>query len=144
MSDNGHPPIRTAVVGYGYWGPNIVRNLVERPEFRLEALCELDETRAAASRRRHPGARIESDFDAILGDPGIEAVMIATPPRTHYTLAKAALEAGKHVWSRSRWRRRKTKPGSSSSWPRTAQLTSHARSHVPLQPAGQQGARPDP
>jgi predicted dehydrogenase len=85
------------VVGYGYWGPNIVRNVVERPEFRLMGLCELDEGRAVDFRRRHPGFWVESDLDAALADPRIEAVAIATPPNTHYGLVRRALEAGKHV-----------------------------------------------
>jgi predicted dehydrogenase len=85
------------VVGYGYWGPNIVRNVVERPEFRLMGLCEMDEGRAEDFRRRHPGVWVESDYDAALADPRIEAVAIATPPHTHYNLVRRALEAGKHV-----------------------------------------------
>jgi predicted dehydrogenase len=89
--------IGTMVVGYGYWGPNIVRNVVERPEFRLMCLCEKDEARAQDFRRRHPGVWVESDLDAALADPRIEAVAIATPPHTHYSLVSRALEAGKHV-----------------------------------------------
>jgi predicted dehydrogenase len=90
-------PIRTAVVGYGYWGPNIVRNLLERPEFELGALCDRDDGRRDAFSRRHPGVPTQCDFDAVLDDPEIEAVSIATPPRSHFRLVKAALEAGKHV-----------------------------------------------
>jgi predicted dehydrogenase len=89
--------IRTAVVGYGYWGPNIVRNLLERPEFEFAALCDRDDGRRAAFAKRHPGMRAERDIDVVLGDPEIDAVSIATPPRTHFELVKAALEAGKHV-----------------------------------------------
>lgn len=89
--------IGTLVVGYGYWGPNVVRNVVERPEFRLMGLCELDEDRAADFRRRHPGVWVEGNLDAALADPRIEAVAIATPPHTHYNLVSRALEAGKHV-----------------------------------------------
>jgi predicted dehydrogenase len=89
--------IGTMVVGYGYWGPNVVRNVVERPEFRLMGLCEMDESRAEDFRRRHPGIWVESDLDAALADPRIEAVAIATPPHTHYNLVRRALEAGKHV-----------------------------------------------
>lgn len=89
--------IGAAVVGYGYWGPNIVRNLVERPEFALRAVCELDEARAAECARRYPGVRMEPCLDAILVDPRITAVAIATPPRTHYTIVKRALTAGKNV-----------------------------------------------
>ena len=89
--------IGIAVVGYGYWGPNIVRNLLERPEFDLLALCELNETRAAAFARRQPGIAVEPDFETILADPRIQAVSIATPPSTHHELALRALRAGKHV-----------------------------------------------
>ncbi|MDX6608890.1 MAG: hypothetical protein QOF85_815 [Solirubrobacterales bacterium] len=89
--------IGTMVVGYGYWGPNIVRNVVERPEFRLMGLCELQENRIEDFRRRHPGVWIERDLDTALSDPRVEAVAIATPPHTHYPLVRRALEAGKHV-----------------------------------------------
>jgi predicted dehydrogenase len=85
------------VVGYGYWGPNIARNVVERPEFRLLGLCELDGGRIDDFRRRHPGVWVERDLDTALADPRIEAVAIATPPHTHYDLVRRALEAGKHV-----------------------------------------------
>ena len=85
------------VVGYGYWGPNIVRNVVESPEFRLMGLCELDEGRAADFRRRHPGIWVENDLDAALADPRIEAIAVATPPHTHHALVSKALRAGKHV-----------------------------------------------
>ncbi len=94
---NGTEPIGIAAVGYGYWGPNIVRNLVERPEFELRALCELNETRATQFQARFPGIPVEGDFARALADPDVEAVAIATRPNTHYALARQALEAGKHV-----------------------------------------------
>ena len=90
-------PLRMAVVGYGYWGPNLARNVIERPELELAALCERDDARAAAFQQRVPDVPVFQDFDRVLGDPTIDAVLVATPPRTHYDLAKAALEAGKHV-----------------------------------------------
>ena len=93
----GGGPIRMAVVGYGYWGPNIVRNLLERPEFELAAVCDRDEGRRNAFEKRHPGFRTERDIDVVLADPDIDAVSIATPPRTHFNLVRDALEAGKHV-----------------------------------------------
>lgn len=89
--------IGAVVVGYGYWGPNLVRNLIGRPEFELLGLCELDESRIAQFLTRHPGYEVERDFDAVLADPRVQAVLIATPPRTHYDLVSAALAAGKHV-----------------------------------------------
>jgi predicted dehydrogenase len=90
-------PIGIAVVGFGYWGPNVVRNIAERREFRLIGLCESDAGRAADFSRKYPGCTVEQDFDAVLLDPRVRAVSIATPPRTHYDLARRALEAGKHV-----------------------------------------------
>jgi predicted dehydrogenase len=90
-------PLGIAVVGFGYWGPNVVRNIAERPEFRLMGLCELDPVRAADFSRRYPGCVVEHDLDALLLDPRVQAVAIATPPRTHYDLVRRALEAGKHV-----------------------------------------------
>jgi predicted dehydrogenase len=89
--------IETLVVGYGYWGPNIVRNVVERPEFRLAGLCERDEKKIEDFRSRNPGAHYERHLDVALTDPNLEAVAIATPPHTHYELVRKALEAGKHV-----------------------------------------------
>ncbi|HXM86436.1 MAG TPA: Gfo/Idh/MocA family oxidoreductase [Solirubrobacteraceae bacterium] len=90
-------PIGIAVVGYGYWGPNVARNIVERPELRLMGCCERDPARAQSFRDRHHDVPVEADFDALLLDPRVQAVAIATPPRTHYDLARRALEAGKHV-----------------------------------------------
>jgi predicted dehydrogenase len=90
-------PLRMAVVGYGYWGPNLVRNVIERPELELATLCERDDARAAAFMQRVPDVPVNSDFEAVLDDPTIDAVLIATPPRTHHMLASAALSAGKHV-----------------------------------------------
>ena len=90
-------PIGIAVVGFGYWGPNVVRNIAERPEFRLMGMCERNPARAADFTRRYPGCPVEQDLDALLLDPRVQAVSVATPPRTHYGLVRRALEAGKHV-----------------------------------------------
>jgi predicted dehydrogenase len=97
MSPVAPDPVRMAVVGYGYWGPNIVRNAVERPELELAALCEIDPARAASFSARYPGIPSGVPFEQVLHDERIEAVAIATPPRTHHAAARAALEAGKHV-----------------------------------------------
>jgi predicted dehydrogenase len=90
-------PIGAAVVGCGYWGPNLVRNLSETPEFHLQALCDKDAGPLRALGRRYPQARTLGDFDELLTDERVEAVVIATPPATHAPLAKRALLAGKHV-----------------------------------------------
>jgi len=84
-------------VGYGYWGPNTVRGITRRPELRLVALCGLDGARAAEFSREYPECPVEQDLDAVLLDPSVQAVLIATPPRSHYEVARRALEAGKHV-----------------------------------------------
>lgn len=89
--------IGAAVVGYGYWGPNLVRNLLARPEFEFHGLCELNESRAAQFLDRYPGYTVEPQFDELLEDPCIQAVLIATPPLTHFELVSKALSAGKHV-----------------------------------------------
>jgi predicted dehydrogenase len=90
-------PLNVAVVGYGYWGPNLVRNVTASSTMQLAALCERDAGRADAFRARMPGVAIEPDFDELLLDPSLDAVIVATPPNTHYALCKRALQAGKHV-----------------------------------------------
>ncbi len=85
---------RVAVVGCGYWGKNLVRSFAELDA--LEALVDADEAACAALSAKH-GGRLLS-FDEVLNDSAIDAVAIATPASTHYQLAKAALEAGKHVF----------------------------------------------
>jgi predicted dehydrogenase len=90
-------PIRVVVVGYGYWGPNLVRNVMERPEMEFAGLCERDPARAAAFSARYPGAPVEADLQRVLADPRVDALVVATPPRTHHAIVKAGLECGKHV-----------------------------------------------
>jgi len=90
-------PLGTAIVGYGYWGPNLARNVAERPELTLQALCDRDPAQLRAFSNRHPQAHAVSELDAILCDPTVEAVIVATPPKTHYAIVKRALQAGKHV-----------------------------------------------
>jgi predicted dehydrogenase len=89
--------IGTVAVGYGYWGPNVVRNLTQQPEFELLALCEREESRIDEFQTRHPGLPVERDFERALEDPRVEAVSVATPPHSHFELVSKALEAGKHV-----------------------------------------------
>jgi predicted dehydrogenase len=91
------PRLRVAVVGYGYWGPNLVRNVAERPELEFAGLCELDPERRAAFSARMPGAPVFEDLQQVLEDSTIDALLVATPPRTHHAIAKRALHAGLHV-----------------------------------------------
>jgi len=86
---------RVAVAGLGYWGPNLARNFDDIAE--LAWLCDLDPGKRDRFAARHPRARATGDFDEVLADPDLDAVVIATPVPTHYELARRALEAGKHV-----------------------------------------------
>jgi predicted dehydrogenase len=86
-----------AVIGAGYWGPNLVRNLQVSPHFDLKWVCDLDEERARRTVGRHDVVRTTSDLADVLDDDDVAAVAIATPARTHRDIAGAALEAGKHV-----------------------------------------------
>jgi predicted dehydrogenase len=92
------PGLRVAVVGLGYWGPNLVRVLRELPDVRLTSVCDLSPTALARIGRRYPGLKRTTRYQEILDDPRLEAVAIATPVSSHYKLAAAALEAGKHVF----------------------------------------------
>ncbi|MDX0321053.1 Gfo/Idh/MocA family protein [Sinorhizobium meliloti] len=89
--------IGVAVVGYGYWGPNLVRNLWEMPGARLVCVCDLRKDRLDGVRSRYPAVEITDEFEEILRDPRIDAVAIATPAHTHFKLTMQALLAGKHV-----------------------------------------------
>jgi predicted dehydrogenase len=91
-------PIRAAVVGLGYWGPNLVRNLHELPGAEVAAVCDARPDRLASIRDRYPAIRGVQDLDAVLEDRDIDAVVLATPVSTHYQLADRALHAGKHVF----------------------------------------------
>jgi predicted dehydrogenase len=91
-------PIRAAVVGLGYWGPNLVRNLHELPGAEVAAVCDARPERLASITERYPAIRGVQDYDAILEDRHIDAVVLATPVSTHFTLADQALRAGKHVF----------------------------------------------
>jgi len=87
-----------AVVGYGYWGPNLVRNIAELGDARLVTVCDRRAERLALVKSRNPSVNITEDFDEILRDPDIHAVAIATPVSSHFRLAMSALMAGKHVF----------------------------------------------
>jgi predicted dehydrogenase len=94
---NTNEPIGVAVVGAGYWGPNLIRNLGNHPGFELRAVCDLDLDRAHKAVGRYSTVRVTSDLDEILDDTRIGAVAVATPPSTHLPVALACLGADKHV-----------------------------------------------
>ena len=89
--------IGIGVIGYGYWGPNLVRNFMEVPEARVVGVSDVKEDRLALVRRRYPTVIATADHRSLLAHPAIDAVAIATPVSTHFDLAMEALRAGKHV-----------------------------------------------
>ncbi|HEX7302506.1 Gfo/Idh/MocA family oxidoreductase [Lentzea sp.] len=86
-----------AVIGAGYWGPNLVRNAQATPALRLKYLCDLDVDKARRVLGEYSTVRATASLDEVLADPEVHAVAIATPAATHLPVALAALEAGKHV-----------------------------------------------
>ena len=86
-----------AIVGYGYWGPKLTRNFVQSGRFGRVVVCEEDTSRRNRARSENPGVSTVESLESILTDPTIVAVALATPVGTHFPLAKAALNAGKHV-----------------------------------------------
>src|SRR6266481_2401844 len=90
--------IKVGVVGCGYWGPNLVRNLKQSSDCHLKLLCDVSEQRLSHMRRLYPDLTTTTNFQDLLNDREIDAVVIATPVRFHYDMAKSALNAGKHVF----------------------------------------------
>jgi predicted dehydrogenase len=86
---------KVGLAGLGYWGPNLARNFDELSE--LTWLCDLSDEQRSRFAGRYPHARLTADFEELLADDSLDAVVVATPVVTHYELAKRALEAGKHV-----------------------------------------------
>ena len=86
------------VIGAGYWGPNIVRNLYEAPGAEAVAVADLSQERLEAIRKRFPAVRVTTQYRELLDDPSIDAICIVTPVRTHRKLAEEAFAAGKHVF----------------------------------------------
>jgi predicted dehydrogenase len=89
--------IRIGVIGYGYWGPNLVRNFADLPSATVTVVCDTRPERLQLVQRRYPGVRVTTDAAALIGDPAVDAVVVATPVQYHHALAMQALGAGKHV-----------------------------------------------
>jgi predicted dehydrogenase len=90
-------PIGMAVVGAGYWGPNLVRNAQATAQLQVRYLCDLDPERARRVLGRYSTIAVSDSLDEVLADPDVQAVAVATPAGTHYDVAGQALDAGKHV-----------------------------------------------
>lgn len=89
--------INVGVIGYGYWGPNLVRNLFEVAETQVVAVSDMRPERLEQVKRRYPSVEVSTDFQDLLDNTKIDAIAIATPVHTHYELALRALRSGKHV-----------------------------------------------
>jgi predicted dehydrogenase len=90
--------LKLGVVGYGYWGPNVVRNFAIQPDCQVVDICDKNPKAVAKILGRHPSAHVTSNPEEVMSSPEIDAVAIVTPVSTHYALAKRALENGKHVF----------------------------------------------
>ncbi|HEU4369333.1 MAG TPA: Gfo/Idh/MocA family oxidoreductase [Methylomirabilota bacterium] len=97
MADGLSATLRIGVVGFGYWGPNLCRNLAEVPGVDVAAVADQHADRRAGAARRHPGARLFEEAAELIAEPDLDAVVIATPVGTHCDLGLAALKAGKDV-----------------------------------------------
>jgi predicted dehydrogenase len=90
--------INIGVVGYGYWGPNLVRNFAELPAAAVTAVADCDARKLEAVQRRYPAVRTSADVQDLLRDPALDAIALATPVGSHFELGMAALRGGKHLW----------------------------------------------
>jgi predicted dehydrogenase len=96
--DLGSHVIRIGVLGYGYWGPNIVRNFHGQEQSRVVSVCDQSPKSLQRVRQSYPDMHVTSDYNELLRSTDVDAIAVVTPVRTHYEFAKAALENGKHVF----------------------------------------------
>jgi predicted dehydrogenase len=90
--------IKIGVIGYGYWGPNLVRNFTEVARVQLTSVADSDPEKLGLVQRRYPAITTTTDFQDLLRAPEIDAIAVATPVSTHFELGMAVLKAGKHLW----------------------------------------------
>lgn len=89
--------ITIAVIGSGYWGPNLVRNIANLAEAALHTICDINPKVLEQNARRYPGVKLTADYTDVLRDPEVAGVVLATPAHLHYAMAREALAAGKHI-----------------------------------------------
>ena len=97
MKNNTRDTINVAQLGVGYWGPNLLRNLISNPRFNVTTVVDLSEVRRDFVTSLYPGIPVDSTSEVVFENPNIDAVVIATPVATHYDLAIRAVKSGKHV-----------------------------------------------
>lgn len=91
-------PVVTALIGLGYWGPNLLRNFSAQPICLMKYGCDLKDDNIAKMKSHYPAVTFTKNIDEIFADPTVELVLIATPTSTHFPLGKKALEAGKNIF----------------------------------------------
>lgn len=89
--------VKIGIIGYGYWGVNILRNFMNTPQCVVHTVCDQRAERLALVQKSYPGVRVTTSTDELIDNPEIDAVVIVTPVFLHYALAKKALEQGKHI-----------------------------------------------
>jgi predicted dehydrogenase len=95
---NSDAVVKFGVIGYGYWGPNVVRNLDQSDRSEVVAVCDKSPTARKRIHKSYPHVKVVSETAELVSSPEIDAIAIVTPVWTHYELTKAALENGKHVF----------------------------------------------
>ncbi len=98
MSRTGIRPISVGVIGYGYWGPNIVRNFCTIDNTEVKLVCDSNPNALKRAKRSYPHLQVTADFDEIISSPHIDAIAVITPVSTHFDLVRKALQEGKHVF----------------------------------------------
>jgi predicted dehydrogenase len=91
-------PLELALVGVGYWGPNLLRAAADLEDAEVTVVCDISAQALAAQGRRHPYVRLTQRLEDVLGDDSIDAVLVATPVQTHHEIAQRCMRAGKHVF----------------------------------------------
>jgi predicted dehydrogenase len=98
MNNRVNKPIQIAVIGCGYWGPNLIRNFSFLSDCNVHTVCDLKDDRLAHMKQLYPEVETSKEFEQAVQTPDIDAIVIATPVRFHFEMAKAVLQAGKHVF----------------------------------------------
>lgn len=89
--------VKIGIIGFGYWGPNLVRNFFELPACKVKTIVDMKQERLKAAKKLYPAIKVTSDFNKVLDDPDIDAIIVATPVSTHFNLGEKVLKAGKHL-----------------------------------------------
>src|ERR1700756_5507413 len=97
QSAAGTGRVGVAILGFGYWGPNLARNTLLSPEASLRAICDRRSERLELARSLYPGVSVTEHYADLLEDSAVDLIVVATPVSTHFALAMAAIQAGKHV-----------------------------------------------